>query len=87
VRVLESRGELDLAKKPLATQDHGQLGFEQLDRDAPVVLQVLREEDDRHPAPAQLTLDPVAIAERFPELLEEHAAVYLWAMLLFQVSR
>ena len=71
VGVLECRGDLDLAEEPLAAEDGRQLGLEQLDGDAPVVLQVLGEKDDRHPTAAKLSLDPVSIAERRRELLEE----------------
>ena len=51
--------------------DGRQLGLEQLDGDAAVVLQVLGEKDDGHAAVAELPLDPVSIAERRRELLEE----------------
>ena len=71
VGVLERRGDLDLAEEPLAAEDGRQLGLEQLDGDPPAVLQVLGEKDDRHPAVAELPLDPVSIAERRRELLEE----------------
>ena len=36
-----------------------------------MVLQVLGEKDDGHPTVAKLSLDPVSIAERRRELLEE----------------
>ena len=77
VGVLEGRGDLDLAEEPLAAEHGRQLGLEQLDGDGAAVLQVLGEEDDRHPAVAELPLDPVSIAERRPELLEEvHGAAF-----------
>ncbi len=70
VGVLERRGDLDLAEEPLAAQDGGQLGLQQLDGDVAVVLQVLREEDRRHPAFAKLPFDPVPVSQRRRELLE-----------------
>ena len=71
VRVLERRRNFDLAEESLAADDGRQLGLEQLDRDAAPVLQVLGEKDDRHPTVADLTLDPVSIAQRRRELLEQ----------------
>jgi hypothetical protein len=62
VRVLERRGDLDFAKEPLAPDDGRQLGLEQLDGDAPVVLQVFGEKDDRHSATAKLAFDAISIA-------------------------
>ena len=64
VGVLEGGGDLDLAEEPVAAEDGRQLGLEHLDGDAAVVLQVLGEKDDRHPALAELALDAVAVAER-----------------------
>ena len=69
--MLQRRGDFDLAEEPLTAEDGRQLGFEQLDGDAPVVLQVLGEKDDGHATAAKLPLDPVSIAERHRELLEE----------------
>jgi hypothetical protein len=70
VWVLERRGDFDLAEESLAAEDGRQVGLEELDGDEAVVLQVLREKDDRHPTVAKLPLDPVSIAERRRELLE-----------------
>jgi hypothetical protein len=71
VGVLECRCDLDLAEEPLATESDRQLGFEQLDGDASVVLQILGEKDDSHASMAQLSLEPVSIANRRREPLEE----------------
>ena len=69
--MLERGGDADLAEKPLAAQHGRQLGLEHLDGDPSVVLQVLGEKHDRHPAVAELPLHAVSIAERRLELLEE----------------
>ena len=71
MRVLEGRSDGDFADESLAAEHGRQLGFEQLDGDAPMVLQVLGKKHDRHPTLAKLALDPVSIAERLRELLEE----------------
>ena len=46
-------GDVDLAEEPLAAERGGDLGVEDLDRDAAVVLVVLGQVDRGHPAPAQ----------------------------------
>ena len=71
VRVLERGGDADLAEEPLAAQHRRQLGLEHLDGDPPVVLQVLSEKHDRHPAVAELPLHAVSIAEGCRELRTE----------------
>ena len=43
-------------------------GLQHLDRDGPVVLQVVREVDRGHAAPPELALDAVAIAQGVREL-------------------
>jgi hypothetical protein len=65
VRVLQPGGEADLALEALRPQRRGQLGMEHLERHRPVVPDVVREVDRRHPAPAQLPLDRVAVLQRF----------------------
>ena len=49
--------------KPLGAEDAGELRMEHLERDRPIVPEVLREIDRGHPAPAQLALDPVTISQ------------------------
>jgi len=63
VRVLETGGGLDLLDEAVATEDGGQLGLEDLDRDLAVVLQVFGEVDRGHAARADLMLDAVAVLE------------------------
>ena len=64
VRVLQPCGELDLAEEPGYAGGAAQLRPDDLDRHRPAVSQVLREEDRRHAARADLTLERVALAER-----------------------
>ena len=71
VGVLKGRGDVDLAEEPIAANDGRQLRLEQLDGDRPVVLEVLGEKDDRHPAAAELALHVVSLTERCRELIEE----------------
>jgi len=62
---------LDLAEEPVGPEGHSELRPEHLDGDRAAVLQVLGEEDDRHPALAQLPFDRVALGEGGPETDEE----------------
>ena len=68
--MLQSGGELDLPLEPLGAQRHSQLGVEHLERDRPVVPEVLGEEDRRHPAATELALDRVAVSERLARPLK-----------------
>jgi hypothetical protein len=63
VRVLEPRGQLDLAAEALDAEPGGQVEGEQLDHDAPDEGGLLRQEDVRHPPAAELALDGVGAAE------------------------
>ena len=51
--MVQRGGDVDLAEEPLAADGGADLGVEDLDRDRPVVLVVLRQVDRGHPAPAQ----------------------------------
>jgi hypothetical protein len=44
-----------------------EFGLENLGRDRPVVLEILRQIAGRHPAAAEFAFDPVAVAETFDE--------------------
>ena len=61
--MLQPGGELDLALEPLGAERGGELGVEHLERDRPVVPQVLGQVDRGHAAPAELALEPVAIRQ------------------------
>jgi hypothetical protein len=72
VRVLERGGGLDLLDEPLGAEHGGELGFQDLDGDLAVVLQVLCEVDRGHAARAELALDAVAVGEACPEAVYRH---------------
>jgi hypothetical protein len=61
--MLEIGGELDLSQKSLGTDDRGELRPQQLERDPPVVPEVLGQVDGRHAAGADLAFDPVAVRQ------------------------
>ncbi len=63
LRMLQLCREPDLALKPLGTELGGQLGREHFDDDLASERRLLGDEDARHPAAAQLALDPVDRAE------------------------
>ena len=58
--MLEVRRRLDLGQEPLGADDGSQLRLEHLQRDLPLVLQVVREIDGGHPALTEFALDAVA---------------------------
>ncbi len=59
----EVSGDLDLAEKPLGSEDGGQLGPQDLDRDLATVFQILGEVDRGHAASAEFVLDGVVVRE------------------------
>ena len=61
VRVLQPRGELDLAEEALRPERQGKLGVEDLERDPAVVLEVAREPDRGHAAAAELALERIVV--------------------------
>ncbi len=63
VRMAQPRRDLDLAKKPVGAYGASELRIEHLDRDLAAVADVVSEIDGRHPAPADLALDPVTAAD------------------------
>ena len=69
VRMVEPRGELDLAKKPVGAERCGEVGVEDLEGDDAIVLAVLGEVDGRHPAAAELAIDGVGAGERVAQAL------------------
>ena len=60
--MLEPRQDLDLAQEALGGFAGDDLRAQDLDRDGAVVLAVARQIHHRHPAPAQLSVDGVAVA-------------------------
>ncbi len=71
VRVLEASRERNLASETLDAHHRGRLGRQHLDDDATVERHLLREEDARHPATAQLARNRVRDAEGIAQLLLE----------------
>ena len=69
--VLQARGDLDFPEETVGPDGERDLGIEQLDGDRPMVLEVLRQKDRRHPATAQLALDVISPSQRVPEGFEE----------------
>ena len=63
VRVGEAGRDLDLADEPLGAERGGDVAPEDLDRDAPVLPEVLRQVDRRHSASADLALERIALPE------------------------
>ena len=71
VRVVQPGGDLDLVQETAGADLLGQVGTQYLDRDVAVVLEVVGEEDPRHPALAQLALEAVPGRERRAEALDQ----------------
>ena len=61
--MLEVGGGLDLGQETLGPYDCCQFRLEHLERDLPLVLEVIRQVDRRHPALTDLALDTVAALE------------------------
>ena len=70
VGVLQVGGDPDLGQEPLGAEDRGEFGPQHLERDLPLVLQILGQVDRGHPAGAEFPLDPVAVGEGRGELGE-----------------
>jgi len=73
--MVQLRGDSERAQRPLRAEGGGELRAEDLDGDSAVMLHVVGEEDDCHPAVAQLALDGMATAEGGPELRRDGAQV------------
>jgi hypothetical protein len=61
--VLEPGGEPDLALEAVGAEGGGELGVEHLERDRPVVLEIVGEEDRGHASAAELALEGVQPAQ------------------------
>ena len=72
--MLQARGELDLAPESLLAHRRRELGREHFHDDEAVERDLARDEHARHPAPAELVLEGVRIAERALELRPEIGA-------------
>jgi hypothetical protein len=71
VRVLQLRDQQDLTSEPLGAHTRGQLRKQDFDDDRATERGLLRHEDPRHTATAELTLEGALIAQRALELLAE----------------
>ena len=69
--MLKRRGDFDFAEESVAAKGGRELGPEELNGDATPVLQVLGEKDEGHSPLTELALDPISLAQRRRELLEE----------------
>jgi len=64
VRVLQTGGEANLLLEPIGSQMRRDVGVENLERDRPLVPEVLGQEDSRKSAVSELALDAVPCAQR-----------------------
>ena len=67
MRVLEVRGDADLAKESVGAERAGHFGMEHFDGDRPIVLDVVRQKHRRHAATSHLPLDGVDAGESILE--------------------
>ena len=70
MRVLEPRGDLDFAEEALVPERRCELGVENLDRDGPMVLQVVGQVDGGHPAAPERALEAVGTRQRTGDSFE-----------------
>jgi hypothetical protein len=63
VRVQKTSGDLDLSEEPVARDGGREIGLQNLDGHPARVLSVRRKEDRGHAAPADQSLERVAISE------------------------
>jgi len=66
--MLEPGGDPDLLQEAVGPEGRDQLPPEQLEGHGAVVSEIVGQPDRRHPAPAELALDPVAVGQRRREL-------------------
>lgn len=79
VRMLQSGCDFDLVEEPLAAQDGGQLGTQDLYRDLAVVFEIVSQVDHRHPALAYVGFELVAIGQGRGETLRDlRSGVQRW---------
>jgi hypothetical protein len=67
--MLQVGGKLDLAEDTLRAYYRSEVGFEDLEGDVPVVFDIAREVNGRHPAGADFAFDAIAAFEGCGELL------------------
>ena len=64
MRMLKTSGESDFLLEAIGAERRGDVGMQNLQRDRPVVSEVVREKNGREPAAADLMLEPVVRSER-----------------------
>src|SRR5437870_4231893 len=64
----EPRHDLDLAQAPIGSDRQSDVAVEDLDRDLPAMLEVVREEDGRHAAAPQLAVEAIALGQSAREV-------------------
>ena len=69
MRVLEPRGEFDLAREPFSAERGAEIRAKDLERDLSFVTKIGRQIDGCHPATTQLALDRVPAGKRGSEAL------------------
>src|SRR3989441_421755 len=76
--MLQPGGDLDLPHEPLGSERRRELRAEDLDRNRPMMLQVLRQEHRRHAPLTQLPLDRVAVGDSLTQGVEQigHGLAY-----------
>ena len=70
MRVLKVRSNLDLSQKALTADDRAEFRAQHLERDRPVVPDVLCQVHGRHPPLPHLAVDPVAVRQRYLQAAE-----------------
>jgi hypothetical protein len=68
VGVLQASGGPDFPLKALRAERGSQVRVQHLERDLPIVLQILREVHRGHAAPANLAVEPIAVSQGTLEL-------------------
>ena len=65
--MLKPRGELDFALESFGTEQRRELAMQDLERNRPIVPQVMGQEDGGHASRADLLVEAIAPVERFIE--------------------
>jgi hypothetical protein len=68
--MLQAGGDPDLLKESLRSERGGELGAQDLERDGPIVPEIVGEVDRGHAAASELALDAVAIGQGGHEEIE-----------------
>jgi hypothetical protein len=70
--MFEVGGRSDLVDEPVGADSRDDFGLHDLQRNLPIMADVLRQVDCRHTARSQLAFDAVAVGERCGQLLGRH---------------